>query len=135
MEELAKKLKQIPEVKRAFAVLGRYDIVSLAGTLTAANYSLVLQTGKVSVTPATLTLTAKSLSMKVGATLPALTFTAAGFVNGDTVTSSTNGSPTLTTPATSSSKAGSYPIAITQGTMIAANYQLSFHNGTLTVSK
>jgi len=27
MEELAKKLRQIPEVKRAFAVLGRYDIV------------------------------------------------------------------------------------------------------------
>lgn len=28
MEELAKKLKQIPEVKRAFPVLGRYDIVA-----------------------------------------------------------------------------------------------------------
>jgi uncharacterized protein with GYD domain len=28
MEEIAKKLGQIPEVKRAFAVLGRYDIVA-----------------------------------------------------------------------------------------------------------
>jgi DNA-binding Lrp family transcriptional regulator len=28
MEELAKKLKQIPEIKRAFPVLGRYDIVA-----------------------------------------------------------------------------------------------------------
>lgn len=28
MEELAKKLTQIPEIKRAFPVLGRYDIVA-----------------------------------------------------------------------------------------------------------
>ena len=28
MEELAKKLGQIPEIKRAFPVLGRYDIVA-----------------------------------------------------------------------------------------------------------
>ncbi len=28
MEEIAKKLKQIPEVRRAFPVLGRYDIVA-----------------------------------------------------------------------------------------------------------
>jgi DNA-binding Lrp family transcriptional regulator len=28
MEELAKKLRQIPEIKRAFPVLGRYDIVA-----------------------------------------------------------------------------------------------------------
>jgi DNA-binding Lrp family transcriptional regulator len=28
MEDLAKKLKQIPEIKRAFPVLGRYDIVA-----------------------------------------------------------------------------------------------------------
>lgn len=28
MEEIAKKLRQIPEVKRSFAVLGRYDIVA-----------------------------------------------------------------------------------------------------------
>ena len=28
MEELAKKLSQIPEIKRAFPVLGRYDIVA-----------------------------------------------------------------------------------------------------------
>jgi DNA-binding Lrp family transcriptional regulator len=28
MEELARKLKQIPEIKRAFPVLGRYDIIA-----------------------------------------------------------------------------------------------------------
>src|SRR6267378_4040426 len=28
MEELAKKLRQIPQIKRAFPVLGRYDIVA-----------------------------------------------------------------------------------------------------------
>jgi DNA-binding Lrp family transcriptional regulator len=28
MEEIAQKLRQIPQVKRAFAVLGRYDIVA-----------------------------------------------------------------------------------------------------------
>jgi hypothetical protein len=28
MEDLAKKLEQIPEIKRAFPVLGRYDIVA-----------------------------------------------------------------------------------------------------------
>ena len=28
MADLAKKLRQIPEIKRAFPVLGRYDIVA-----------------------------------------------------------------------------------------------------------
>ncbi len=28
MEEIAKKLRQIPEIKRVFPVLGRYDIVA-----------------------------------------------------------------------------------------------------------
>jgi hypothetical protein len=34
-----------------------------------------------------------------------------------------------------SSAAGTYPIAITQGTLAAANYSFSFANGTLTVSR
>jgi hypothetical protein len=115
--------------------VGQYDILSGPGTMGSTNYSFVFQNGKLTVAPSPLTVTADNQSMKIGATVPALTFTASGFVNGDTLTSSTTGIPVLTTSATSKSTAGSYPISISQGTLKSVNYQLLLQNGTLTVSK
>jgi len=85
------------------------------------------------VTAAVLTVTANNLSKQQGAANPALTYTITGFVNGDTQASATTGQPSLTTTATTSSPAGTYPITITQGTLAAANYTLAFVNGTLTI--
>jgi hypothetical protein len=73
--------------------------------------------------------------MTAGATLPALTYTLTGLVNGDTQTSAATGAPALTTTATSASAAGNYPIAAGAGKMTSTNYELTFTNGTLTVTQ
>jgi hypothetical protein len=83
---------------------------------------------------AVLTVTANNLSRLLNQANPALTYTIAGFINGDTQASATTGAPLLTTTATQSSPVGSYPITITQETLAAPNYNFVFVNGTLTVT-
>jgi sugar lactone lactonase YvrE len=84
----------------------------------------------VSKTP--LIVTATNTSRAVGAANPTFTVTYSGFVNGDTA-ASLSGSPALSTTATSSSPAGTYPITVTQGTLSDPNYAFTFVNGTLSV--
>ena len=84
------------------------------------------------VAKAALTITANSASRVYGAANPVFGYTAAGFVNGDT-SSVLSGSPSLSTTATASSPAGSYPITASAGTLAATNYSFNFGNGTLTV--
>ncbi len=78
-----------------------------------------------------LTITADNQTMTYGGTVPNLTYVATGLISGDTLTSAVTGAPA--TSATSSSPAGSY--AITQGTLSALNYLISFVPGTLTIAK
>jgi polygalacturonase len=87
----------------------------------------------VTVTPAPLTITADNKSMTFGDPVPALTFSPTGFVNGETA-AVLSGSPQLSTTATSSSPAGTYPITASAGTLTAANYAFTFVNGTLTIT-
>lgn len=88
----------------------------------------------ISVTGPTLTITADDKSRQLGSTNPALTYTATGFVNGDTI-AVIKGSPIITTTADINSPFGSFPIVIAQGTLTApAYYTLKFVNGTLTVT-
>jgi len=91
-------------------------------------------TNSVSITvlPAPLSITAVSQSKVYGAVLPALTASYAGFVNGDTPVKLTV-APALSTTATSSSQAGSYPITVNSA--VSPNYAISYVSGTLTVSK
>ncbi len=98
------------------------------------NYTSASATTSVLVSPAALTVTANNASMTYGGTLPALNATISGFVNGDTQSSATTGSPALSTTAASASPAGVYPITVTQGTLSAANYSFTFVSGTLTIS-
>jgi hypothetical protein len=84
------------------------------------------------VNPATLTVTANNASRAVGAANPAFTASYSGFVNGDTA-AVLSGSPLLTTTATTSSPAGTYPITAAAGTLSAANYVFSPVNGALSV--
>ncbi len=83
------------------------------------------------VSPAPLTVTAASPSKVYGATLPALTYTTSTFVNGDTAATALTGA--LSTTAASSSPVANYPI--TQGTLAAANYTITFVPGTLAVTR
>jgi hypothetical protein len=87
--------------------------------------------GTLTVSQAKLTVTATAQSMTYGGSVPALTYTYTGLVNGDASASFTGA---LTTTASSSSGVGSYPI--TQGSLTATgNYTIgTFNQGTLTVS-
>ena len=98
------------------------------------NYTIAYVAGKVTVTPATLTVTANPVSRLYGAANPPLTTTLAGFVNGDSALSATTGSPACTTPATAASSVGTYAITCTAGTLSAANYQFTLAPGQLTVT-
>ena len=88
---------------------------------------------RVSITKARLTITVNGKEMGHGDPVPALTCSVAGLVNGDTA-SALAGAPALSTMATSTSAAGTYPIAIGAGTLSAANYDFTFGPaGSLTV--
>src|SRR5262249_32171468 len=89
--------------------------------------------GTLTVDKATLTVTPNNQSIVAGSALPSFSATITGFVNGDPQTIVT-GSPALTTTATSSSPAGSYPITATAGTLAATNYGVTFGTGTLTIT-
>jgi hypothetical protein len=97
------------------------------------DYNTVTGSVNVAVTPATLTVTANSVSITAGSAIPQFTDTITGFVNGDSA-NVVAGLPALGTTATTSSPAGSYPITVMIGTLAAANYQFAFVNGTLTIS-
>ena len=113
---------------------GGYPIVATNGTLSSANYAFSFVNGTLTIGQATLTVTASSTNKIYGAVNPAFTANFSGFVNGDTAAALT-GSPGLTTTATTNSGAGVYPIAVTNGTLSAANYAFTFVNGTLTVNQ
>ena len=115
--------------------VGQYTIIPALGTLASSNYSFHFKGAGLTVTKAALTVTADNLSMQAGGTVPALTYTVSGLVNGDTAALATSGTPSLTTTGVSTSPAGSYPINIAQGNMAAGNYTLNFVKGTLTVTQ
>jgi hypothetical protein len=109
-----------------------YTLGSLAA---GGNYTLVLAASPptFAVTPATLTVTAKSATRAYGAANPAFTFSYNGFVNGDGV-GVVHGSPVLSSPAKASSAPGKYAIAADVSALSAANYIFQAVPGTLTVT-
>ncbi|MBS1810305.1 MAG: Ig-like domain repeat protein [Acidobacteria bacterium] len=86
------------------------------------------------VNKATVTVTAENKTKVYGTGNPSLTYTYAGFVNNETVSVLT-GTPNLSTTATDGSGVGSYPITPVIGSLSASNYQFSFVNGALDISK
>jgi PKD repeat protein len=98
------------------------------------NYTISYATGALTITPAPLTITADNHSMVYGGTLPTLTATYTGLVNGDTAATfgtSPNTPPSFATvPATSA--AGSYIITVSGA--VDPDYTISYTNGTLTIT-
>ena len=82
------------------------------------------------VNKAPLTITADNKSKQEGAANPELTVSYSGFVYDDTEASLTT-LPSVTTTATASSPIGTYPITVSGA--VAANYEITYMNGTLTV--
>ena len=97
------------------------------------NYTISYVAGALTVTTAPLTITASNKSMVYGGTLPALTASYTGFVNGDTSASLTL-QPTLSTTATAGSHVSGSPYTITASGAADSNYTISYVAGALTVT-
>lgn len=95
-----------------------------------ATYTVVINNGSLTVTPAPLIVVADDMSRSAGSPNPTFTGTVAGLKNGDVITA------THDSPATSDSEAGTYPIIPTlqDASGNIGNYSVSISNGTLTVT-
>src|SRR5439155_223132 len=114
----------------AASAVGSYPIT--ASGQTSGNYTIGYVVGALTVTKASLTVTADDKTKTYGAGIPALTVSYAGFVNGDTP-ASLGGTLNVTTTATAASAVGSYPITASGQT--SGNYTIGYVVGALTVTK
>ncbi|WP_295794214.1 cadherin-like beta sandwich domain-containing protein [Mucilaginibacter sp.] len=90
-------------------------------------------TQQLTVNQAPLTITADNQTKVYGAMLPTLTASYSGFVNGDTPASLTN-LPILVTSATQGSHVSGNPYTVTASGAVDANYDITYTDGSLTVS-
>jgi len=90
-------------------------------------------TQSITVKHALLDIFADNKTMTYGSALPAFTWHANGFVNGDTAATALTGTPQMTTDGTAQSAPGTYPIHITFGTLASAKYGFAFGRGVLTI--
>ena len=107
------------------------------GNFNPANYSIAYANGVLTVSPAALTVTANNANKTYGqtATLSPTAFTAIGLQNGETISSVTETSAgTATTAGVSGSPYAITPSAASGGNFNAANYNIAYANGALTVS-
>jgi hypothetical protein len=98
------------------------------------NYTITYQTGTLTITPASLTISADNKSEVYGNAPPAFTASYAGFVNGDT-SASLSTKPSCTSTAHTSSPysgVGSYPITCSGA--VDPNYTITYPTGTLTIT-
>jgi len=94
------------------------------------NYTVTINTGTLTVTPAPLSIVADDVTRAVGQPNPAFTGTISGIKNGDDI------SATHDSPATADSDAGTYPVVPTLNDASGriGNYAVSISNGTLTIT-
>jgi uncharacterized protein (TIGR03437 family) len=110
--------------------VGNYSVL-VVFVSTNPNYTGATGSSGVMISPAPLTVSATA-AKAYGAPLPALVATFSGFVGHDTL-SSVTGTPVVSTSATSTSPAGSYPITVS-GRLGTPNYTIVFVPGILTIS-
>jgi len=110
--------------------VGEYDIVVTQGSVTTQNVTYV--NGKLTITRAPLTITAKSYSIEKGEALPTFEADYTGFKNGETVDVLTK-KPVLTTTATSNSEPGIYDIIVSDAE--ADNYEITYVSGKIEIKK
>lgn len=113
----------------ASSPVGTYDIIITKGTVS--NNSVELVNGKLTITNAPLTISAGDYTKKQGEDNPIFTPTFSGFKNNETEKVLIK-QPTITTVATKTSPAGSYLVTVNGAE--AQNYNISYQNGTLTVT-
>src|SRR5262249_37400314 len=109
--------------------VGTYP-VTCDGPSAAGQYVFIYQPGTLTITPAPLTITVDNATRVLNTPNPTFTATYGGFVNGDTP-SSLRGTLSCTSPATTTSPVGSYPITCLGQS--STNYTITFVPGTLKV--
>ena len=110
--------------------VGTYPIVPSGGSDN--NYVITYANGTLTITQATLTVTADNQTRAYGDVNPTLTVSYSGFKNSETSAVLTT-LPTATTVAINTSIVGTYPIVPSGG--VSGNYAFTYVNGTLTVTK
>jgi len=115
---------------------GTVNIVPNVGTMSATNYSFATVNGTLTIDKAQLTVTADNKTRVYGAENPTFTSVISGMVNSETVATACSGTPAYTCTAIGTSPVGT-PVAITPtlGTLTSANYNFTFVDGELTITK
>ena len=103
---------------------------SCAGAVNS-NYTFHYVNGSVTENPASLTITASSGSFTYGGTVPSITPSYVGFVNGDTPASLTT-PPTCSTTATNGSPVSGSPYPSSCAGAVDSNYTIHYVNGSVT---
>ncbi len=114
-----------------FSPVGSYPITATVSGPAAANYTVTVNPGTLTVTPSTVpvVVTVNNTARVFGAPNPTFTSTIAGALNGDTFILA------YATPATALSPVGNYPITATVSGPAAANYaNVSIVPGTLAIT-
>jgi len=103
------------------------------GGFLASNYTITYNAYNGNVVKAALTITVDNQSLTVGGSMPTLTITYSGFVNGDTSASLTT-LPTVVSSTPASSAAGTYTGTLTASGAVSSNYTFTYVAGTLTIN-
>ncbi|MCO4294059.1 gliding motility-associated C-terminal domain-containing protein [Solitalea sp. MAHUQ-68] len=95
------------------------------------NYMLIYQNGTLTIDKAVLTVNANNQQMCQGNSLPALTISYSGFVNGENP-ANLQTAPSINTTANATSAAGTYSLTPAGG--VSNNYIFNYVNGSLTIN-
>ena len=109
--------------------VGTYDIIIEKGSVS--NKFVTLVNGTLTITKAPLTISVGNYSKVEGEANPSFTLSYSGFKNGENSSILTK-QPTISCSATASSAPGTYPITVSGAE--AQNYNISYNNGTLTIT-
>lgn len=109
--------------------VGTYDIIIEKGSVS--NKFVTLVNGTLTITKAPLTISVGNYSKVEGEANPSFTLSYSGFKNGENSSILTK-QPTISCSATASSAPGTYPITVSGAE--AQNYNISYKNGTLTIT-
>lgn len=118
-----------PDLSVATNPVGTYPIEVKTGSITTADVEL--RQGVLTITPAALTITAKSYTRQAGEANPLFEVTYKGFRNKETADVLLK-QPVITCDADETSTAGTYEISVSGAE--AQNYDITYVNGTLTIT-
>jgi mucin-19 len=117
----------------AASPVGTYAYTPTAGTYAAANYAFTqFVDGRVTVTPATLSIVAQAASRTYGAAEPTFAGSITGLRNGDALSAAVTGTLAFSTNATLSSNVGTYGLMGSGLSLVGANYVLAQAAGNAT---